>query len=152
MRSIPWVALATLVSISLPGAASPTLKAGPAAKTYHVELTASAAMTGAPELAGDTDASGMVELTVDPDRKRICYDFNVAGLATPLMAHIHRGTEQHVGPSVVTLFTGPGADLDGCLMWTEKWLAEIVSNPADFYVNLYTTEYPDGALRGQLVG
>ena len=54
--------------------------------------------------------------------------------------------------SLVTLFTGPGGNLDDCLMWTEKWLSDIVANPSSFYVNLYTTEYPDGALRGQLEG
>lgn len=26
----------------------------------------------------------------------------------------------------------------------------VVSNPSNYYVSLYTTEYPDGALRGQL--
>jgi hypothetical protein len=100
---------------------------------------------------GDRDGSGSVKLTVDPAGKQICYDFDLSGLATPLMAHIHRAPPSRVGPSVVTLFTGPGVDLDNCVMWREDALAEIVSDPSIFYVNLSTTEYPDGALRGQLV-
>ena len=68
------------------------------------------------------------------------------------MAHIHKGRPQHVGPSVVTLFTGPGVDLRDCVPWTEKWLATITADPANFYVNVSTTEYPDGAVRGQLLG
>jgi hypothetical protein len=50
---------------------------------------------------------------------------------------------------VVTLFTGPDGDLN-CVAWTKERLAEIVSNASNFYVNLYTTEFP--ALRGQLAG
>ena len=89
-------------------------------------------------------------LTVEPDCRRICYDFNIAGVATPLMAHIHKGALQENGPSVVTLFTGPGGNLHDCLTWTQKWIDQIAADPAGFYVNLYTTEYPEGALRGQL--
>lgn len=66
------------------------------------------------------------------------------------MAHIHRGSSLRNGPSVVTLFTGPGGELQKCLLWTSKWLEAIVADPSRFYVQLYTTEYPDGAVRGQL--
>ena len=119
----------------------------PRAETYVVALTGDAE---APASAGDRDGSGEVTLTVDMDHQRICFDFEVSHLATPLMAHIHRARAPKNGPSVITLFTGPGAELHDCVIWTEKWLAEIVAEPSDFYVNLYTTEYPDGALRGQL--
>jgi hypothetical protein len=125
----------------------------PEARTFAVPLTASAEASElqALGLAGDADGSGMVKLTVDPQSRRICYDFTLHHVATPLMAHIHKGSPNDNGPSVVTLFTGPG-DMQDCLTWTEKWVSEIAVNPAAFYVNLYTTEYPDGALRGQLQG
>ena len=144
------VALISLAAAALIGA-SPAL---PDSKTFTVPLSAAAQVSSlqAIGLAGDSDASGLVELTVDPGSRRICYDFSVARLATPLMAHIHKGSAEGIGPSVVTLFTGPGGDLSDCLTWTEKWLTEIVANPSEFYVNLYTTEYPEGALRGQLDG
>ena len=144
------VALIPLASAALAGA-GPAL---PAAKTFTVPLSpdAHARVLQASGLAADSAGPGLVRLTVDPGSRRICYDFSVDDLATPLMAHIHKGSKRDTGPSVVTLFTGPGGDLDDCLIWTEKWLAEIVANPTDFYVNLYTTEYPEGALRGQLLG
>ena len=144
------VALVTLASTIIIGAV-PGSKSVPAgASTYSVSLTGLEEPTSAARTAGDPDGAGLVRLIVDPERKRICYDFRLSGLSTPLMAHIHRGPAFRNGPSVVTLFTGPGADLDACVVWTQKRLAEIVSNPSNFYVNLYTTEYPDGALRGQL--
>ena len=146
------IALIPLVSLALIGAGSapPSLHGGRA--TYEVRLAGHEEVNNLAGTAGDMDGSGRVQLTVDLDRKQVCYDFNVSGLSTPLMAHIHRGSAMNNGPSVVTLFTGPGADLDRCLAWTPKKLAEIVADPSNFYVNLATTEYPDGAVRGQLSG
>ena len=143
------VALIPFASVALIGASS-TVPAG--ASSFQVRLTGLDEVRGAAGTAGDMDGSGQVQLLVDPARKRICYDFTVSGLSTPLMAHIHKGPAMSNGPSVVTLFTGPGGELDRCLVWTPKKLVEIVADPSNFYVNLATTEYPDGALRGQLQG
>ena len=152
MRSKLPVILLTIGSAGLIGTASPTSPATSEVEAYRVQLTGQAEVASLPGWSGDSDGSGLVELTVDPAGKRICYDFKTSGLATPLMAHIHRARAQEIGPSVVTLFTGSGGDLDDCLLWTEKRLAEIVDDPSNFYVNFYTTEFPDGALRGQLAG
>ena len=148
------VALVAVASAALVGAASPAKLASSDAATFSVPLTGHAerSFVRDPSLSGDLDGSGTVKLVVDLDNKQICYDFTLSEVATPLMAHIHKGPELSNGPSVVTLFTGPGADLDDCLMWTEKWLTQIVADPSAFYVNLYTTEFPDGALRGRLLG
>ena len=143
-------ALTTLASIVLIGANSPAVPVTAGAVSYAVPLTGHEEVNIGTGTAGDLDASGMVRLAVDPGKRQICYDFSVSGLSTPLMAHIHRGSSQNIGPSVVTLFTGPGGELDGCLDWTRERLAEIVANPSNFYVNLATTEFPDGAIRGQL--
>ena len=151
MRSNSEVVLLTVASTLLIGAAASTTPTVPRAETYTVELTghaeASVAQSGT---TGDEDGSGSVRLALDPAGKQVCYDFRVSNLATPLMAHIHKAPAPRNGPSVVTLFTGPGGALKDCVVWTEARLAEIVANPSNFYVNLYTTEYPDGAIRGQL--
>jgi hypothetical protein len=148
------VALHALASVALIGAGASATPILPAQTAYSVSLTG-AAQVGAIDPSGsrgDIDGSGQVKLIIDPQRKQICYDFTLAGLSTPLMAHIHKGPASRNGPSVVTLFTGPEGDLDDCVMWTRHRLAEIVANAPNFYVNLYTTEFPDGALRGQLPG
>jgi hypothetical protein len=146
------VALITVASTLLIGTAAPASTAVEEVETYKVLLTGQAEVgnAAAPGLAGDEDGSGRVELAVDPSNRQVCYAFTLSKLATPLMAHIHRAPVLRNGPTVVTLFTGPGGNLDGCVTWTEHRLAEIVANPSNFYVNLSTTEYPDGALRGQL--
>lgn len=145
MRSKSAVVLILLISPALIGATPP-------ARTYLIPLTGQAEVGEMPGLEGDRDGSGRVRLTVDPAGRQICYDFALSGLATPPMAHVHKGKALHNGPSVVTLFTGPGGDLSDCVVRREDRLAEIVSNPSNFYVNLYTTEFPDGAVRGQLAG
>lgn len=141
----------SLSSLALIGATNSNL---PESRSYMVALSAQAepGAIQAAGLGGDVNASGLVELEVDLAKRQICYDFTLSGLATPLMAHIHKGAPRQIGPSVVTLFTGPGGDLRDCVPWTGKWLAAIAADPAAFYVNLSTTEYPDGALRGQLLG
>lgn len=123
---------------------------GSASKLYIVPLTAAAEVVEPASLTGDSDGAGTLLLTVDTEKARVCYDFTFSGLATPLMAHIHKGPALQNGPSVVTLFTGPGGQLHDCLQWTDKWLTAIVADPAAFYVEVSTTEFPDGALRGQL--
>ncbi|MCL6699337.1 CHRD domain-containing protein [Sphingomonas sp. NSE70-1] len=152
MSSFPRVACAAIAAPALLGAASPSIPTHRNAATYVVALSGQAEVAPSHRWSGDMDGSGQVRLTVDLDKNQICYGFTLSHLATPLMAHIHKGGEHSTGPTVVTLFTGPGGKLDDCVMWVEKWLTEIVANPSDFYVNLYTTEYPDGALRGQLQG
>jgi hypothetical protein len=146
------VAVLAFASTSLIGsgvAANPGLVR---ANTYTVSLSGQAEVniirpSGG---TGDMDGSGLVQLKIDPDKEQVCYDFTLSGISTPLMAHIHRAPAFREGPTVVTLFTGPGGALADCRPWTPNRLAEIVSDPANFYVSLYTTEYPDGALRGQL--
>jgi CHRD domain len=142
-------ALITLVPAALISAGTIANPANPDARTYTVPLVGQAEVNSIHPGGGDMDGSGLVRLTIDPARKQICYDFTLSGLSTPLMAHIHRAPALRNGPTVVTLFTGPGV-LDDCVMWTEERLAEIVAHASNFYVNVYTTEYPDGALRGQL--
>ena len=99
---------------------------------------------------GDPQASGLVTLTVMPVERKVCYDFMLRGADRPMMAHIHRGRPLQNGPPIVTLFTGPGAPLEGCAAANTGQLADIIADPADYYVALATTGYPDGALRGQL--
>ena len=148
------VALIGISPIMLIAAATTEPGSIAGAATYTVALTGQEQVEAVPPagIAGDQDGSGQVRLTVSRDMRRLCYDFTLSGLATPLMAHIHRGASAHNGPSVVTLFTGPGGNLHDCVVWTPKRLAEIVADPSSFYVSLSTTEYPDGALRGQLHG
>lgn len=99
---------------------------------------------------GDLHASGLVSLAVDPANKRVCYDFRLSGTSEPMMAHIHEGAPLTNGPPVIILFTGTGMSLSDCAPSTRGQLIAIAANPSHYYVSVDTTEFPDGALRGQL--
>ncbi len=113
---------------------------------------------------GDPDGFGSIsEFGIDGDPKTLCYvlrvkkvDFAAEGMA----AHIHRGAKGKNGPVLINLaapFDGNSAD---CLTEGETLasgvkavpgkvkVAEILANPARFYVNVHTPAYPDGAVRG----
>jgi hypothetical protein len=101
---------------------------------------------------GDLDGSGLGSVTVDTDANRVCWEITSAGIDLPaILAHIHRGVLDVNGPIVVT-FTPPDAagESRDCVPVDSALADEIVANPAGFYVNVHTTPFPAGAIRGQL--
>ena len=82
----------------------------------------------------------------------VCYRLHAESITLPATAaHIHRGGATASGPVVVP-FTAPAAsgNSDGCVASTPALIDEIIGNPANFYVNVHTTEHPGGAMRAQL--
>jgi hypothetical protein len=83
---------------------------------------------------------------------RLCYGIQVGFLSRPTAAHIHRGTASRNGPIVVPL-RAPSATLglsSACVTVATSLLNEIRRNPGGFYANVHTTQFPNGAVRGQL--
>lgn len=119
-----------------------------------MELTAD--LSGATEVPGpgDPDGAGGAFLRIDPEAGTICPAFiGYADIGEPVAAHVHEGTEGVAGPPVVDLFDTPNADgfIETCLEGLDAaLLQDIVANPAGYYVNVHTAEFPDGAIRGQL--
>ena len=103
---------------------------------------------------GDADGSGFADITLIPGQERVCWELEAADITLPASAaHIHRGAVGVAGPIVVGL-APPGADgqSQGCARDVAKQLIkEIVRFPGRFYVNVHTSDYPAGAIRGQLM-
>jgi hypothetical protein len=108
--------------------------------------------------ARDTGANGAAGFTVDGDRVLYSIEANQIGSIT--MSHIHSGAEGVNGPVRVFLFRGPttgtvngrlvegsftAADVTGISF--EELLAEMQAGTA--YVNVHTTQFPAGEMRGQ---
>lgn len=110
-----------------------------------------AALSGANETPapGDPDGTGAASITIDPATGEICVDLRVANIAPATMAHIHRGAPGVAGPVVVPL-TPPNTVSAQCVMATPVLATEIAANPAGFYVNVHTADFPGGAVRGNL--
>jgi hypothetical protein len=66
-------------------------------------------------------------------------------------AHIHKGDANTAGPVVIP-FTAPAANgqSSACVTADVALLTDLVANPANYYSNVHTTQFPGGAVRGQL--
>ena len=117
-----------------------------------VEQGMTASLTGAQEVPGpcDPDGSGTAEITIVDATDNICYDLNVRNIAPATAAHIHRGAVGVAGPPVVTLEAPTDGGSEGCVSAPGALADEIEANPVAFYVNVHNSEYPNGAIRGQL--
>lgn len=102
------------------------------------------------EAEGDPEGSGNAAVTINSEDGEICYEIEVSGIEDPTMAHIHEGAEGESG-GVVVDFNTPENGLSGCVEEIDSTLSDgIIQNPENFYVNVHNSDYPGGAVRGQL--
>jgi hypothetical protein len=110
-----------------------------------------AQLSGANEVPrADPDGAGMARIAINDASNRVCTDLEVRMIGTVTAAHIHRGAAGTNGPPVITLDPPDDNDSDDCDTADDALVDEIRANPAAFYVNVHTTDYPDGAIRGQI--
>lgn len=129
-------------------------------------------LTGATDnrIVGDPDARGEgYVFGIDGDLTTLCYLLvDIEKLAeidlapgNGRAAHIHEGARGTNGPVVANLAWPQGGQAADCLTEGETGkfptgeagiVQRILNDPASFYINIHNTEYPGGALRGQLSG
>lgn len=102
---------------------------------------------------GDRDGWGRAQIRVGDTFDDICVDLEVRSIGQVTSAQIHRGGPGVNGPAVVRLDRPDGEDQDedDCDTIGDALADQIQANPGEFYVSIATTEFPNGALRGQLV-
>jgi hypothetical protein len=111
-----------------------------------------ASLTGAQETqAADTDGTGAAAVTINTGTGEICVDLRVANITTPTAAHIHRGGLLVAGPVVVTLTAPSPTSAAMCTPSDPALALEISTTPSNFYINVHNADFPNGAIRGQLV-
>ena len=125
------------------------------AQVFAVLMGANEVDTAGNANAGDPDGNGIAGMVSRDTDATLCYAILVTGIDAPTAAHIHEGAAGVNGPIVVTL-RPPDADDPGesseCIPADMAVLTRILQNPAGFYVNVHNAAYPDGAIRGQLLG
>jgi len=111
-------------------------------------------LAGANEVPGpgDPDGGGTAAPTLNQGQGEICFAITVTNVALPATgAHIHAAPVGVAGPIVVVL-TPPDASgaSSGCVSADPGLIKAIRQDPSAYYVNVHTTEFPAGAVRGQL--
>jgi hypothetical protein len=121
-------------------------------------------MTGAsvfPAGTGDPDASGAAAVTLDiinpadpTGGAEVCFDLTYGGLSgPPTSAHIHQGAAGANGPVVIASLPVPAlgaTSATGCAAVGPAIAQQILTTPANFYVEVHNIEFANGAIRGQL--
>lgn len=137
----------TMIAMALPASA--------AATGLHAALSGGAAEVPDP---GDPDGSGAAEVKVNVKKQKLCFTLVVLDITLPTAAaHIHEGAAGVAGGIAVTLSapveiadTGIGL-ATGCVKEQPKsLLRDIKNNPDQYYINVHTSDFPGGAVRGQL--
>jgi len=115
----------------------------------------------------ETNATGLAEFRPILNENTVTYTLNVTDIDNVTAAHIHSGEQAQNGPIVVTLFKPnipspkmvsgllsegdiTASNLEGPL--TGKQLSDLLSSmhSMELYVNVHTTQYPEGEIRGQI--
>jgi hypothetical protein len=123
--------------------------ASPAAADSGRKL--STVLTGAAEVGGgDPDGTGVATLRVNPGTGQICYTITVSNLDPVTAAHIHNAPAGVNGPIVVPLTAPTSGTVSDCTTVDPLLARDIVLNSENYYVNVHTTAFPGGAVRGQL--
>jgi hypothetical protein len=91
--------------------------------------------------------SGSATVTIRLGKGELCYTLTVTGVTDVTAAHIHRGSTSAI---VVPLTAPTSGSSSGCLSVDRTLLQEILNNPGAFYVNVHTTGFPNGQVRGDL--
>jgi hypothetical protein len=134
--------------------AAAVLAVAPIAPAANGTLTLYAALTGAAEVPGpgDPDGTGFARITLNVAHGTICWELSWTNLDPTIAAHIHVGPAGVAGPVVVPLsVNGEGSGTSsGCTEVDRHLINAILRHPDQYYVNIHTTVYPAGAIRGQL--
>ncbi|KGN38108.1 CHRD domain-containing protein [Knoellia subterranea] len=154
------------------GLAAGLMLAPNAAQAGHTNTLIGAHLTGRAEVSDDAkgvvgDPNGRGEAYVfgiDGDPTTLCYILEVSKIdeleqapGGARMAHIHKGAEGTNGPVEVNLAWPQDGQAADCLTEGETGkgldpgeVQAILGDPDGYYVNVHNTEFPAGAVRGQL--
>jgi len=127
-------------------------------KTLLTATTGGVALTGTmvgvvetPTL-GDPDGTGTATVRLRQGQGQVCVTFEYKNIGQPTAAHIHKGTSDDSGDPVVALKTPTATGTSACVSAVRTVVNDILKNRAGYYVNIHTSDFPNGAIRSQLGG
>jgi CHRD domain-containing protein len=102
---------------------------------------------------GDPDGTGTATIKIDPAKGTVCYTIKLKKIGATIAGHIHTGKKGKAGGVLIPLFgtTSSKTTRTGCARnQSASTLRKILRNPGNYYVNVHTSKFPNGAARGQL--
>jgi len=119
--------------------------------------TFGAVLTGSQESPATTSPGfGNFTGTFDATRTSMTMTLTVANLGAPISGfHIHEKAAGSVNGAIVINMQGLGGTfinnkMTGTFPVAADVAARMIANPSNFYVNVHTTQFPGGAIRGDL--
>ena len=106
---------------------------------------------------GDPRGRGDAALLLDSQQEVLCLRSSwreLSGVVTAI--HIHRAPRGQSGPHHIEVLnderlSGSSNRVELCVQAdSSERIRQIIDQPAGFYLNVHSTDYPDGAMRGQL--
>ena len=115
---------------------------------------------------GDTGGEARAQLTLRPGQESVCFRIRwkrVDGVVTA--AHIHKAPRGAVGPHHIELlndesFVGRRNTVAACVQVEDgghgsptsarEKIQAVIESPEDYYLNVHSSAFPDGAILGQL--
>ncbi|MFD3585596.1 CHRD domain-containing protein [Streptomyces sp. NPDC058683] len=152
------VTVTALGGAAVPASAATSHSSAGRGSTGSVVLVAS--LRGANEVpvaggpaVGDKDGVALEFIQVKGDKVTVAVTWRGTGRPTDL--HIHQGAKGTNGGVKINfgklLKKAEGHSVTGSVKVTDKaLLKQLTTDPGAFYANLHTTEFPGGAVRGQL--
>ena len=137
--------LVPLCFVALAVAASPVSARG--GRPFTLTMTGGAEVPG----PGDPDGIGTAQLTFSPGSELLCYDLTVDNLDAVTAAHVHKELPgEEFGPPLIDLVAPTGGHSSDCTFVSRQQQIEIFRNLDEYYVNVHTETFPNGAIRGNL--
>ena len=136
--------------VPAPAGGCPSQAVSPAQGGTELKAT----LSGANEIPGpgDPDGTGTASIRLQSGLGRLCFTLKAEKITLPASAaHIHVGTAGQAGDVVVPLKAPDATGTStGCTNVSRTLVGQILANPAGYYVNVHTSDFPNGAIRGQL--
>lgn len=160
------LSLLAAMAVGAPALAGQGGKQRPAGR----ELASISSALSGPQVPGgaDADGRGRAHLELRPGQGSVCFAIRWKGIdGVVTAAHIHKGARGAVGPHHIDLFNdesfvGRRNTVAACVQVEDgehgstdtvtagEKLRAVIENPGDYYLNVHSSAFPDGAIRGQL--